>query len=723
MKRNYKILLILLIAAGALWGFSAKKITDPNKEKLIVQVVSYVLERGHYSPKDIDDKFSETIFNNFLDATDPYKRFLTEEDVKELAIFKDQIDDQIKQSDLTFFDKFYTILNKRIEESKAYYKEILDKPFDFTIDETYRLDKSFEFSIDETNRSDYDKMGFAKNKAELKDRWRQQLKFSALSTYYDLIEDQKEELKKDKNLEAKPKEELEKEARKTVLKNTDEFYVSIDELIRDDWFYVYVNLIAEGFDPHTNYLSPQGKDLFDTDMSGKYFGIGARLQKKDGDVNIVELISGGPAWRNQELEVGDVILKVAQGDEEPVSILGMRLDDAIKLIKGPENTEVRLTVRRIDGSQKVISIIREEIELEETYVKSSIIQDGDTKYGIINLPKFYVDFDDPKGRTAAKDVKAELERFKNQGVNGLILDLRNNGGGSLQTVVEMAGLFIESGPIVQVKDAGKRKNVLEDRDKSITWDGPLVIMVNELSASASEILAAAMQDYHRAVIIGSKQTYGKGTVQQVYGLQDILNDASVGDIGALKMTIQKFYRVNGGSTQLEGVKSDIVIPDRYSYIDIGEKDSENPLQWDKIDSANYKPWNKFGDINQIVALSYNRIANNPDIKFLDEQALYLKNQRDDDEIPLNFNEYETKINSNKQAANRFKELENYRSGLNFSSLPYELQLFEKDATLMEKRKRWHQSLTKDIYVAEAVNVLKDLNEIPSIPSKIAAIKN
>ncbi|MDP2060607.1 MAG: carboxy terminal-processing peptidase, partial [Flavobacteriaceae bacterium] len=312
---------------------------------------------------------------------------------------------------------------------------------------------------------------------------------------------------------------------------------------------------------------------------------------------------------------------------------------------------------------------------------------------------------------------------KKQGVEGLILDLRNNGGGSLQTVVEMAGLFIESGPIVQVKDAGKRKNVLEDKDKSITWDGPLVIMVNELSASASEILAAAMQDYHRAVIIGSKQTYGKGTVQQVYGLQDILNDASVGDIGALKMTIQKFYRVNGGSTQLEGVKSDIVIPDRYSYIDIGEKDSENPLQWDKIDSANYKPWNKFGDINQIVALSNNRIENNPDIKFLDEQAKYFKSQRDDNQIPLNFDAYIAKINSNKETTNHFKALEDYRSGLTFSSLPYEIQLFEKDSTLLEKRKRWHLSLTKDIYVAESVNVLKDLNEIPSIPSKIAAIKN
>lgn len=709
MKRNYKILLVILIAVGALWSFSAKKFTDPNKEKLILQVVSYVLERGHYSPKDLDDKFSEVIFKNFLDATDPFKRFLTAEDVVGLSVYKDQIDDQIKQSDLTFFDQFYTIFNRRIEESKIFYKEILSKPFDFSKEEVYL--------------SDYDKIGFAQNKAELKERWRLQLKFSTLSTYYDLVKDQEEVLKNDKNYKAKSKEELEGEARATVMKNTDEFYASIDEIVRDDWFYIYVNLIAEGFDPHTNYLSPQGKDLFDADMSGKYFGIGARLQKKDGNVNIVELISGGPAWRNQELEVGDVILKVAQGKEEPVSIVGMRLDDAIKLIKGPEKSEVRLTVKRIDGSQKVISIIREEIELEETYVKSAVIEDGKTKYGIINLPKFYIDFENPKGRTAAKDVKAELERFKEQGVEGIILDLRNNGGGSLQTVVEMAGLFIESGPIVQVKDAGKKKNILEDRDKSITWDGPLVIMVNELSASASEILAAAMQDYKRAIIIGSKQTYGKGTVQQIYGLQDILNDASVGDIGALKMTIQKFYRVNGGSTQLEGVKSDIVIPDRFSYIEIGEKDADNPLQWDKIDAANYNTWDKSGDFSQIIQFSQQRILSNPEIKFLDERAKYLKNQREDTLVPLKFEAYDQKVNANKAALERFKDIENYASNLVFNSLPYERQLFEKDSTLIEKRKRWHQSLVKDIYVSEAVHVLKDIRESPLLPSKVAAVKN
>lgn len=709
MKRNYKILLVILIVVGALWSFSAKKFTDPNKEKLILQVVSYVLERGHYSPKDLDDKFSEVIFKNFLDATDPFKRFLTAEDVVGLSFYKDQIDDQIKQSDLTFFDQFYTIFNRRIEESKIFYKDLLSKPFDFSKEEVYL--------------SDYDKIGFAQNKAELKERWRLQLKFSTLSTYYDLVKDQEEVLKNDKNYKAKSKEELEDEARATVMKNTDEFYASIDEIVRDDWFYIYVNLIAEGFDPHTNYLSPQGKDLFDADMSGKYFGIGARLQKKDGNVNIVELISGGPAWRNQELEVGDVILKVAQGKEEPVSIVGMRLDDAIKLIKGPEKTEVRLTVKRIDGSQKVISIIREEIELEETYVKSAVIEDGKTKYGIINLPKFYIDFENPKGRTAAKDVKAELERFKEQGVEGIVLDLRNNGGGSLQTVVEMAGLFIESGPIVQVKDAGKKKNILEDRDKSITWDGPLVIMVNELSASASEILAAAMQDYKRAIIIGSKQTYGKGTVQQIYGLQDILNDASVGDIGALKMTIQKFYRVNGGSTQLEGVKSDIVIPDRFSYIEIGEKDADNPLQWDKIDAANYNTWDKSGDFSQIIQFSQQRILSNPEIKFLDERAKYLKNQREDTLVPLKFEAYDQKVNANKAALERFKDIENYASNLVFNSLPYERQLFEKDSTLIEKRKRWHQSLVKDIYVSEAVHVLKDIRESPLLPSKVAAVKN
>jgi carboxyl-terminal processing protease len=706
MKRNYKILTVVVLIAVALWGFSTKKFADPNKDKLMLQVMTYVLERGHYDPIEFDDSFSEKLFYDFITAADPFKGFFTQPDIDKLEAYKYSLDDQIKNTDITFFNHFYLMLTQRIAFAEQHFKEIVKEPFDFEKPEVFN--------------ADYEQKPFVSDEASLKDRWRLQLKFSALSNYHDLVEERQKKLANGE--EAKSLEEIEAEARETVTKNMQDFFSSMNERRREDWFYNYLSLVAEAFDPHTSYLSPQDKDAFDTGMSGKYFGIGARLQKKEGDITIIELISGGPAWRDQELEVGDKIVKVAQGDEEPVNVVGMRLDDAIKLIKGPENTEVRLTVKRMDGSQKVISIVREEIELEETYLKTSLIKDGDATFGIINLPKFYVDFDNPKARNAAEDMKQELERLKASGAEGVIIDLRNNGGGSLQTVVEMGGLFIESGPIVQVRSSGGKRSVLADKDPSITWDGPLVILVNELSASASEILAAAMQDYKRGIVIGSKQTYGKGTVQQIYGLADILNDNSVGDIGALKLTIQKFYRVDGSSTQLEGVKSDIIVPDRYSYIDIGEKDSENPLPWDKIEPAKYKPWDAYKNLNQVIKRSQERIANRPQTKLLDEQARWIQFQRDDNEIPLKYELYASKIADNEKAIEKFKSLDSYTYNLDYKSLPYEVKLFESDSTLQLKRERWHKDLNKDMVIAEAVDVLKDIKKYAQ-NRPLAAVKD
>jgi carboxyl-terminal processing protease len=317
-----------------------------------------------------------------------------------------------------------------------------------------------------------------------------------------------------------------------------------------DWFAVFINAIVEEFDPHTYYFAPEDKDRFDVAMSGNYEGIGARLQKKMDAITITELISGGSAWRQNKLEVGDQIIKVRQEDEkEATSIVGMRLDDAVKLIKGPKGTNVILTLKKVDGSIEDLSIPRDVIELEETYAKSSTVEKAGKTFGVINLPKFYVNFDDYTNRNAASDIKKEIERLKAQGMEGLVIDLRNNGGGSLKTVVDMVGLFIEEGPVVQVRITGEPKEVLKDKDRSITWDGPLVILVNELSASASEILAAAVQDYKRAIVIGSKQTYGKGTVQNVLDLNRLMRNNTLGDMGALKYTTQQFYRINGGSTQ------------------------------------------------------------------------------------------------------------------------------------------------------------------------------
>ncbi len=707
MKRNSILLMLALLLAFASCSFTSRKFDDPDKDKMLVQIITYVLERGHLDPKDINDSFSQEVYKDYLENIDPYKRFFYQSDIDEFEAYKNLLDDQLKDYDLKFFNITFSRLQQRIQESVAIYKDILDKPFDFSKDEEFN--------------SNYDDLDFPKNKRQLRERWRKQLKFTTLANYDDLISEQENKLKQDSDLKVKSKEELEQEARKSTLNSLNEYYDIIDDLERKDWFAVYINSVVEEFDPHTYYFAPEDKDRFDMAMSGSFEGIGARLQKKMDQIKVNEIISGGPAWRNKELEVGDVILKVRQENEEQaLSIVGMRLDNAIKFIKGPKGTKVTLTVKKIDGTLKDITITRDVVELEETYAKSSVVRkDGET-FGVINLPKFYINFQDYDKRNAASDVKQEIERLKEQGIEGLVLDLRDNGGGSLQTVVDIAGLFIKDGPVVQVKSTGEPKEVLKDQDKNIVWDGPLVILVNELSASASEILAAAMQDYKRAIIIGSKQTYGKGTVQNIVDLNRMVRNNQSGDMGALKLTTQKFYRINGGSTQLEGVKSDVIVPDIYSYIEIGERDQENPLPWDKISPVSYKVWDNYYDYETTIQKSKERMSKNEQLQLIDENAKWIKKIRDENVHPLNYEKYKARLDLSEMEAKRFDKISDYKTDLAFESLPYEKRIFESDTILKEKRKRWHESLSKDVYIEEAINVLFDLKLANPIKNKLAS---
>src|SRR5690606_1606908 len=524
------------------------------------------------------------------------------------------------------------------------------------------------------------------------------------------IEKQKKE--EEVKIAKKSYAELEKETRENSLKSLNEYFEFVDDLNRDDWFSVYINAIATRFDPHTSYFAPDDKERFDVTMSGKLEGIGARLQKKNDYTEITELISGGPAWRGKELEVGDVILKVAQGKAEPVDVVGMRLDDVVKKIKGPKGTEVRLHVKKTDGTMKVISMIRDQVEIEETYAKSSIIHKNGSKYGIIYLPKFYIDFEDNSSRDAAKDVALEVDRLKKEGVQGIIMDVRDNGGGSLKTVVDIAGLFIEQGPIVQIKSAGRKKEVLYDRDRKVQWDGPLVVIVNSFSASASEILAAAMQDYNRGVVVGSKQTYGKGTVQNLIDLNQFVRSSDMGDLGALKTTTQKFYRITGGSTQLDGVRSDIAMPDRYAYVKMGERDIDNAMPWDKIDPADFTPWKKQPNFDKAIANSRARIEAKEEFRLIDENAKWLNDRSEESKYNLKLDAFRAEQKSLEEKAKRFKAITKYNNHLTFSSLPYENEAVAKDEVLKEKRQRWHEALGKDVYVEEAVNILDDLRGIP-----------
>ncbi|MFT4699178.1 MAG: carboxyl-terminal processing protease [Flavobacteriaceae bacterium] len=714
IKKNFKLLLLAVFVAAASCSFTTKEFNDPNKDKLLIDLITHVLQKGHYDAKDIDDNFSENIYNDFINGMDPFKRYFLASDVEEFSVYKNEIDDQIKNRDLTFFNLVYTRLIDRIEKGKVLYREVLNSPFDF--------------SKEETINAEYDKLEYATSNKELKNRWRMQLKFSAISNYYDLIENNEKSTENDSDetkVEApKSKKKLEEAARKTTLTSLDEYFEFADDLERKDYFAVFLTTIVEEFDPHTEYFAPPDMDRFDLRMSGKLEGIGARLQKKNDYIKVVALISGGPAWRAEELEVGDAIVKVKQEDEEePVSIVGMRIDDAIKLIKGPKGTNVTLTLKRVDGQVEDITITRDIVEIEETYAKSTLIQKDEKNYGLINLPQFYFDMENYKSRNAASDIKKEIISLKKQGMQGLVLDLRNNGGGSLRTAVEIGGLFIKEGPIVQVASNDSEKEVLKDEDDEIVWDGPLVILVNELSASASEILAAAMQDYKRGIIIGSKQTYGKGTVQNVIDLNQWLRKNDMGDMGALKLTTQKFYRVNGGSTQLEGVSSDVVMPDRYSYMEIGERDYDNPLPYDKIEAAAYEIWDGYVDFDATISKSIARMAKSEQLMLIEENAQWVKKRRDENLVSLNFNDYKNEIEKRKEETKKFEAINKYDNKLSYQSLPYEVELMKTDTTLSEKRKRWHKSLAKDIYVEEAVNVLEDLKLSNIRSSKVADIKN
>ena len=710
-------MLLAMLIALASCSFTTKSFDNPDRDKLLVQLISYVLEQGHFEPKELNDQFSEKVFYDYLEQLDPFKRYFYQSDIKEFEAYKLLVDDQIKTYDLTFFNLTHDRLLQRIEESKTRYQNILAKPFDYEIEESFN--------------SDYEALDYVKNKREMKERWRKQLKFSTIANYDDALNirrslDNSTESNTavtEKTVDANNLETMtdyEAESRETTKRSLEELYTFIDERTRNDWFAVYINAIVEEFDPHTFYFAPQEKERFDVRMTGKFEGIGARLQKRMDVISVNEIISGGPAWKQNELEVGDQILKVRQEDElEPVNVVGMRLEDAIKFIKGPKGTKVILTVRKVDGVMIDITITRDIVQIEETYAKTSIVEKDGKNYGVINLPGFYADLQDYSKRNAASDVKKEIQRLKTEEMDGLVIDLRDNGGGSLQTVVDMAGLFIKEGPVVQVKTTGEPKEVLSDKDKSLLWDGPMVILVNELSASASEILAAAMQDYKRAIVLGSEQTYGKGTVQQVLDLNRMVKNSSGGDMGALKFTTQKYYRINGGSTQLEGVKSDIVVPDRYKYIGIGERTYDSPMPWDKIDPANYEEWENYYDYKATIEKSKKRMADNAQLKLIDENAKWINTIRENNDFSLNYNKYKQRLDENEAYAKRFDKIADYQNNLVFKSLPYELEMMSQDSVLKEKRERWHKSLSQDVYVDEAINVLQDIKMTYKIKNNLA----
>ena len=706
--RPFVWILSFILLSGFVFGITLKK-ENPNKDKLLLEIISYVLDRGHFDPKDINDVFSENVYMSYLENIDGQHRFFLKSDINAFNSYRYLIDDEIKNTQVEFFNLSFEKLMERMSQVEGFYKSLLETPFDFSIKDEINLD--------------FKKASYANNLIELRAIWRKRLKLNALERFTSKKDEEVQKLEKDATYVMKTDNELEEKAREIISENMDAFFERYNDLNRKDWFSIYINSIVLQFDPHTSYLAPSDKDRFDASMSGEFEGIGARLQKRNQEVKIVEVISGGPVWRDELLEIGDIILKVAQPNKEAVDISGMRLDDSIKLIKGPKGTQVILTIKRVDGAIEDVKVTRDVVILEETYARSFLIKDDKESFGLIELPKFYINFQDYNQRNAATDVKKELEQLKQKNVKGIILDLRNNGGGSLKTVVDMAGYFIKEGPVVQVKSTGGKKEVLKDIDPSIVWDGPLVILVNEFSASASEIIAAAMQDYKRAIILGSKQTFGKGTVQNVFDLNRMITGGTYGDLGALKVTTDKFYRINGRSTQLEGVKSDVVFPNRYAYVEMGEKDQDNPLAWDSISPALYKTFEGLNNYEYSLSRSKQRMKDNPFITLIDEQALWIKKQQENYTYSLDFTSYRATRQSNKTYSERFKKLGDYESSLEFQWLPEAGLQAEVNDDLIIKRKRWQKSLKKDIYISEAIEILKDLSTQLRGSNIIAEVKN
>ena len=694
---NWFLLVLLFLTLSSFFDFNQNN----EKDKLLIEIISYVIERGHFDPKNIDNEFSENMFKEFIENMDGQHRFFLSSDIGNFKKYKYDLDDQIINSKTTFFDLVYNKLIQRQEIVKNFYEEILNKPFSFNEDEIISLD--------------YKNAPYPSTLNDLKFLWRKRLKLSTLSIYVDKKEDQINQKKIDSSHAILDDYILEKQSREITLSNMKNFFDSVDELNRNDYFNIYINSLVKQFDPHSFYFSPNEKETFDTSISGKFEGIGARLGKKNQQITILEVISGGPVWKGNLLEPGDVILKVSDSSGDPVEVTGMRLDDVVKLIKGPKGTNVILNVKSVDGTVNDVNIVRDIVELEESYAKASIIKKNEINYGLIYLPKFYVDFKSYNERNAANDVKKLIIQLKKEKINGLVLDLRDNGGGSLQTVVDITGYFIKTGPVVQVKSTGGKKQVLRDRDPSIIWNGPLVVLVNELSASASEILAAALQDYNRAIVIGSKQTFGKGTVQNVVDLNKIIAGNSYGNLGALKLTTDKFYRINGGSTQLEGVKSDIIFPNRYSFIEIGEKDQENPLPWDFIGSAQFSPSDTKNNFEYVQNESNKRIVSNTYLNLLKEEAKWVKEQQDQYKYSLNYSEFVRNRDSIVKISKKFDKIGNYRSDLTIDWIEEDRLEIDVNNSFKEKRARWKETLIKDIQLNEAINILSDIVQKQKAP--------
>lgn len=711
-------LLAGVLAIGAFAPFD--EVAYEEREALILHGVITFIKQAHVNPKPIDDAFSKEVFTSYLNRIDGGKRFLIQEDVDKLKVHELDLDDQTNRRTLEFFDVSMELLAVGLKRAELIFNDVIDN-------------HNFEYDKEESIELDSDKKVFASDEAQLRDYWRKYLKYDIVQKYSRKKAAQKDNKIKENQLRldieegrADPKEGKEKIpfvektdaellalSKEETKENFTDWFDRLSKLRRSDRFETYLGAVTNYFDPHTDYFNPKAKQDFDINMGGKLEGIGARLSIDGEYTKVVSIIPGGPAYQGKQLEVDDLIMAVKQEEEEPIDIVGWRIDDVVQKIRGKKGTVVTLTTKKKDGSIVDIEIERDEVIIDESFARSAVIDLPGTanNIGYIKLPKFYSSFENEDGNSCAVDVAKEIEKLKNENVNGIILDLRNNTGGSLSDVVDMTGLFIEEGPIVQVKPKDRAAYVHKDKDPSVQYDGPLIVMTNHLSASASEILAAALQDYERALIVGSKSTFGKGSVQRFFDLDRALKgNTEFKPLGNLKISMQKFYRVNGGSTQLKGVTPDIILPDNYHYIDTGEKEYENALAWTEIEKKEYsQDVVKLQNKGKVVALSNQRVEKDEKFSLILENANRLKVNRDQSEYPISVDAYSNLIEKRKEEAKKFENL--YEEDVDFLSvknIAVDTSYINGDESRIGRNKAWMEDLKKDFYLEETLFILRDL---------------
>jgi carboxyl-terminal processing protease len=707
-------ILIVMVIAGIFLAFNTMGTTGntmpPNRYEKILQIVGEILAQGHFKPKDINDDFSKKVYAKYFEELDQEKNMFLKSDVVALQKYSTTLDDEIKGAPVEFFLQAGKLFNKRAEEVSAIYKDILSKPFDFSINESFV--------------SDPKKLDFPTNATERRDRWRKRLKYLTLQRFVDLQE-ARESNKGKEGFVVKTDAQLEKEAREKVMTAMDRIFDRYRVKFNDDEkFSVYVNTVTSMMDPYTEFFPPVDKRYFDEQLSGSFYGIGAQLVYEEGNIKIVSVLPGGPAQKSGVIEAGDIIAKVGQGADSSVDLTGYDVTDAVKIIRGEKGSEVVLTLRKKDGSLKTVSLTRDKIVQDETYVRSAVINEGTSKIGYIFLPEFYANFDDASDpHRSSVDVAKEVAKLKEENVDGIVIDLRNNGGGSLYDVIQIAGLFIDQGPIVQVKDRQGNPQVMKDKDGGVLYSGPLAVMVNEFSASASEIFAAAIQDYGRGVIIGSTSTYGKGTVQRPIGLDPTSNFLSTNsDLGSLKLTLQKFYRISGGSTQLKGVVPDIIIPDYYEYLKMRERDNQNALAWDEINKAPYQQWQNGYSLQTIKNLGSSRIAHDSIFNAIKAKTELLARQ-DDKEYSLQIDEFKKEQKITRNAVKDIEKLVKMDQAMPVSFIKRDENRYisaDKDKT--ERYKQWLNNVSKDVYIDQAVKVLHDMVNQTNLAKANGAVK-